>query len=84
MKNPVIEIGDNQTVLTYQVTSLASLTRALQQVSDFLRNHGSGDKYLTLKSGTRVKIEPSMETSHNSRIQFYLPIELSRAELADI
>ena len=82
MKNPVIEIRDKHTILTYQVDSLASLTHALEQVSDFLRNHGSGDKYLTLKSGTQVKVENSPTKTRESLIQFLLPIELNKAELA--
>ena len=84
MNKPIIEIRDKHTILTYQVDSLASLTNALEQVSEFLRNHGSGDKYLTLKSGTRVKVEASRTEPKDSRIQFSLPIELNRAELAEL
>jgi len=83
MNNLSIEIKDHRTILTYRISSLASLTAALQQVSDFLRNHGSGENFLTLKSGTVIKVSQSHGPEQNSRLQFNIPVELSRIELAD-
>jgi len=84
MKNLSIEIKDHQTILTYKISSLASLTMALQQVSDFLRNHGSRENFLALKSGTEVKVAQSCSSDQNSCLQFNIPVELSKVELAEL
>jgi hypothetical protein len=73
MAKPMITEAGKHIILTYELPSIAALSRATDQVYAILKAVARRDEFSTIKKSTTVKIDQNGNGSHALRMHFIIP-----------
>jgi len=73
MAHPIITEAGNHVILTYELQSIAALSRATDQVYSVLKAVSKRDEFFSMKKATVVKIDRDSKNDKAIRMHFIIP-----------